>query len=236
VEFETLRGVVWQANVGLASAGLVTLTWGNASGVDRGAGVVAIKPSGVDYEHLEREHIVVLSLETGEVLDGDLAPSSDSPTHLALYRSFERVGGVVHTHSTCATAWAQARREIPPLGTTHADHFHGPVPLTRQLTAEEIEEVYEHHTGEVIVGRFIQGDLDCLDVPGVLVPCHGPFTWGRDPLEAMRNAIALEEIARMALYTLALCPDADEMPEVLLRKHFLRKHGPDAYYGQPDAG
>ncbi|MCK4375483.1 MAG: L-ribulose-5-phosphate 4-epimerase [Candidatus Brocadiae bacterium] len=232
MEFERLRQEVWQANMALVEAGLVILTWGNASGADREAGVMAIKPSGVDYDRLRAGDIVIVSLETGEVVEGDLRPSSDSPTHLALYRSFESVAGVVHAHSTYATSWAQAGREIPCLGTTHADHFYGPVPLTRRLTAEEVEEDYEGNTGKVIVERFREGRLDPGEVPAVLLPGHGPFVWGPDVSAVLQNAIVLEETARMAFRTVILNPEVGELPRALLDKHFLRKHGPGAYYGQ----
>jgi len=230
--YEQLKRDVWQANMGLVEAGLVVLAFGNASGADRQAGVMAIKPSGIDYKALKPENIVALSLETGKVVDGDLRPSSDTPTHLRLYKAFESIGGIAHTHSPCATSWAQACREIPCFGTTHADHFYGPAPVTRQLTADEIRGDYEVSTGEVIVERFRGAGLDPDQFPGVLVAGHGPFTWGPTPSKAMENAIALEEIARMALRTLAINPEAGPVSQALLDKHFLRKHGPGAYYGQ----
>ena len=232
--FEQLKEEVWRANRDLVEAGLVVHTWGNVSGADRGEGVMAIKPSGVDYDELQPDDMVVLSLDTGAVAEGRLRPSSDTPSHLVLYEKFESVGGVVHTHSTCATSWAQACREIPCLGTTHADHFFGPVPLTRQLSPEEIERDYERNTGEVIVERFSEGDLDPKEFPGVLVPCHGPFAWGEDARAALKNAIILEQVARIALQTVQLNPEIGEIPQALLNKHYLRKHGPDAYYGQPE--
>ena len=230
--WEQLKEEVWLANRDLVEAGLVVHTWGNVSGADRGEGVMAIKPSGVDYNELRPEDVVVVSVETGEVVDGRLRPSSDTPSHLVLYQKFESVGGVVHTHSTYATGWAQACREIPCLGTTHADHFFGPVPLTRQLTPEEIERDYERNTGEVIVERFSEGGLNPEEFPGVLIPCHGPFAWGQDARTALKNAIILEQVARIALYTVGLNPEIDEIPQALLNKHYMRKHGPDAYYGQ----
>jgi L-ribulose-5-phosphate 4-epimerase len=232
--FERLKEEVWQANRDLVDAGLVVHTWGNVSGADRGEGVMAIKPSGVDYNELRPEDVVVLSLETGAVVEGQLRPSSDTPSHLVLYQKFGSIGGVVHTHSTYATGWAQACREIPCLGTTHADHFFGPVPLTRQLTPEEIERDYERNTGEVIAERFSEGGLNPKEFPGVLVPCHGPFAWGEDAKAALKNAIILEQVARIALYTVGLNPEIDEIPQALLNKHYMRKHGPDAYYGQPE--
>ena len=232
---ELLKQQVWEANRLIAAWGLAPLTWGNASGADRAAGVMAIKPSGADYEQLRPEDIVVLSLVAGEVVEGALKPPSDTPTHLVLYRAFEGIGGIVHTHSTHATAWAQACREIPCLGTTHADHFYGSVPLTRQLTEREISEAYEEHTGRVIVERFHSGAADPVAVPGVLVAGHGPFTWGKNTQDAARNAFALEQVARMTLHTMALNPLAPSLPQVLLDKHYLRKHGDTAYYGQVDS-
>jgi len=231
--YEQLKEEVWQANRKLFEAGLVVHTWGNVSGANRREGVMAIKPSGVDYADLRPEDIVVLSLETGTTLDGELRPSSDTPTHLLLYQKFEAVGGVVHTHSTYATAWAQACREIPCLGTTHADHFFGSVPLTRQLTPEEIEQNYERNTGEVIVERFATQGLNPVEIPGVLVPSHGAYAWGDSATAALRNAIILEEVARMAFHTVLLDPNIGELADALLKKHYMRKHGPDAYYGQP---
>ncbi len=231
--YEALKRAVHRANMGIPAAGLAVLTWGNASQVEREAGVVAVKPSGVPYDELSPAEIVVLALATGEASEGELRPSSDTPTLLAVYRGLEAVGGIVHAHSTYATSWAQAEREIPCLGTTHADHFSGPVPLARQLAAEEVEEDYERSVGEVIVARFTGGGLDPLAVPAVLVPGHGPFAFGADAGEALRNAIALEEVARMAFQTLVVNAEADGLPAPLLRRHFTRKHGPDAYYGQP---
>jgi L-ribulose-5-phosphate 4-epimerase len=230
--YERLRQEVWQANKEIVRAGLVVLTWGNAGGADREAGVFAIKPSGVSYDDMQPEDMVVVSIETGEVVEGKLKPSSDTPTHLTLYRSFPAVGGIVHTHSINATAWAQACKEIPCYGTTHADHFFGPVPIARQLTGDEIETAYEEHSGRVIVQRFQGSGLDPMHVPGVLLPHHGPFTWGKTPADAVKNAVALEAIAEMALNTEEVWPDAEPAPEVQLTKHFMRKHGPDAYYGQ----
>ena len=208
------------------------LTWGNASGIDRDSGIVAIKPSGVSYEKLRPEDLVLLSLDSGEVVEGELNPSSDTATHLVLYRSFPRIGGVVHTHSTCATSWAQASTPIPCYGTTHADHFYGEIPVTRELTPREIEEAYEEHTGRVIVECFEALGTDPLHLPGVLLPYHGPFTWGRTPAEAATNAIVLEEVARMALQTRTIAPRTSPAPREIVDKHFLRKHGPEAYYGQ----
>jgi len=232
VSFERLKDEVWRANTGLVQAGLVVLTWGNASAVDREAGVMAIKPSGVGYEVLKATDIVVVSLDTGEVVEGQLEPSSDAPTHLLLYRGFKSVGGVVHTHSTYATSWAQACREIPCLGTTHADHFNGPIPLTRHLTEKEVRQDYEGNAGRVILERFSEASLDPLEMPAVLLPGHGPFVWGADARGALGNAIVLEQVAQMAFQALMLNADVGELPRALLDKHFGRKHGPEAYYGQ----
>jgi L-ribulose-5-phosphate 4-epimerase len=214
-------------------SGLVILTWGNASQVDRDLGVMAIKPSGVDYDHLSPASMVIVSLETGKVVEGTLRPSSDTPTHLVLYRDFSDVGGIVHTHSHFATCWAQAGMRIPCLGTTHADSFHGDIPLTRLLAQSEIEEGYEEKTGDVIVERFRQDGINPVHTPGVLVAHHGPFAWGTDALEAAHNAIILEEVARMALHTRNLNAQVKAAPSALVEKHFERKHGKHAYYGQP---
>ncbi|MGQ9592174.1 MAG: L-ribulose-5-phosphate 4-epimerase AraD [Planctomycetota bacterium] len=230
--YADLKERVWLANRSLVEAGLVVLTWGNASGADRRAGVFAIKPSGVSYRDLRPGSMVVVSLETGEVVEGDLRPSSDTPTHLELYRSFEAAGGVAHTHSPCATAFAQAARELPCLGTTHADNFHGAVPVTRLPAPEEVAEAYERNTGLLIVERFREGGLDPRAMPAALVAGHGPFTWGENPEAAVENALVLELAARMALDTWSLAPEAKGIPRHLLDKHFLRKHGPGRYYGQ----
>jgi L-ribulose-5-phosphate 4-epimerase len=227
-----LREAVWQANQMLVSAGLVTGSFGNASGVDRALGTMLIKPSGVPYDELRPEHLVEVALDDGRVVVGDLRPSSDTPTHLALYRGFDSVGGVVHTHSTEATAWAQACLPIPAFGTTHADHFHGPVPVTRQLSDAEVAGDYEAETGAVIIEALEAGGLDPSEMPAVLVAWHGPFTWGADAVSAASNAIALELVAAMASRTLALDPDASPMASDLLDRHFWRKHGTTAYYGQ----
>jgi L-ribulose-5-phosphate 4-epimerase len=227
-----LREEVWRANQAIVRAGLVTLSFGNASGVDREAGVLVIKPSGVPYDELQPEDLVVVALEDGRVVEGELRPSSDTPTHLALYRRFPDIGGVVHTHSTAATAWAQAGRSIPPLGTTHADHFHGAVPVTRQMTRDEVTGAYEAETGAVIVETLERLGLAAWEMPAALVASHGPFTWGRDAKEAADNATALEAVAAMAAQTLALRPDAGPMADYLMERHFRRKHGPNAYYGQ----
>jgi len=233
MRYRELRERVLDANLELVRAGLVVLSFGNASAVDREAGVVAIKPSGVAYERLRPKDIVILGLADGEVLGGSRRPSSDTPTHRVLYEAFPAIGGIVHTHSVCATAWAQARRELPCFGTTHADHFRGPVPVTRHLSPEEIAEDYEANTGRVIAERFAAGGLDPLEAPAVLDASHGPFAWGSTVEEALENAIALEAIAAMAFCTVALDASAPAIPQELLDKHFRRKHGPGAYYGQP---
>jgi L-ribulose-5-phosphate 4-epimerase len=230
--FPGLRDEVCRANQALVRDGLVTLSFGNASGVDRAAGVFLIKPSGVPYAELLPEHLVVVSLEDGRVVEGELRPSSDTPTHLRLYQRFPEIGGIVHTHSTAAASWAQAGRAIPPFGTTHADHFFGPVPVTRQMTVAEVDGEYEAETGNVIVETIEGLGLAALEMPAVLVASHGPFTWGRDATEAAENATALEAVAAMAAGTLALDPQAQPMADYLLRRHFQRKHGSTAYYGQ----
>lgn len=231
MKYEELREDVCSINKEIVAAGLVTLTWGNASAVDRTHGVFAIKPSGVPYEKLTPQDIVVLDLERGDVVEGKLRPSSDTPTHLELFRSFEGIGGIVHTHSNHATIWAQAGRAIPCLGTTHADHFNGPVPVVRALTASEVDSDYEAATGRAIVESFRSAGLNPDHVPAALLPGHAPFTWGATPRKALENAIALEAVAEMAIATLALSPEA-LLPTHVLAKHFMRKHGPDAYYGQ----
>ena len=228
---EELKETVWRANMRLRDEGLVALTWGNASAFDRETRLVVIKPSGVEYGKMSPGDMVVLNLD-GRVVEGGCRPSSDTPTHLELYRSFKGVSGIVHTHSVEATAWAQARREIPCYGTTHADCFHGPVPMTRLLTEKEVAEAYELNTGKVIVERF--GGLDPLAQPGALVAGHGPFTWGADVMRAVDNAVSLEQIARMARLTERLCAEraATPLPGYVSDKNYRRKHGPDAYYGQ----
>lgn len=231
-----LRERVCNVNHGLVSAGLVVLAFGNASGVDRGEGIMAIKPSGANYDRLRPKDIVLVALDGGQVIEGTGRPSSDTPAHIGLYRGFEGIGGIVHTHSIHATGWAQARREIPCLGTTHADHFHGSVPVTRFLTDDEIRGDYEANTGRVIVERFISAGIDPAAMPACLDASHGPFVWGDAPEAALENAIALEHVAAMAIQTLALAPDIPPIPAVLLDKHFFRKHGPGAYYGQPPDG
>lgn len=226
---EELKKVVCEANLELVRQGLVTLTWGNVSGIDRVRGLMVIKPSGVAYDRLTPETLVVTDLE-GTVVEGDYAPSSDTPTHVRLYQAFPAIGGVVHTHSTYATAFAQAGREIPCLGTTHADHFRGAVPVARLPTEAEVRDRYEHNIGGLIVERFC--DLNPEAMPGVLAAGHGPFTWGPDPRKAVENAVALEAVAQRAALTLALCPKITPLPNYILNKHYGRKHGPGAYYGQ----
>ena len=227
---EELKRQVCQANLDLVREGLVILTFGNVSGVDRARGLVVIKPSGVPYDGMKPEHMVVVSLKSGAVVEGDLNPSSDAPTHLVLYRAFPGVGGIVHTHSLPATAWAQAKRGIPALGTTHADYWHGEVPCTRAMTPDEIKTDYEANTGKVIAERF--AGLDPLHTPAVLVASHGPFAWGKDADAAVHNAVVLEYVARLAGESLRLDPNLNPMQPELLGKHFLRKHGAKAYYGQ----
>jgi L-ribulose-5-phosphate 4-epimerase len=233
VSLAELREQVAAANQGLAAAGLVTLSFGNASGVDRGRGLIVIKPSGIPCAEVTPDQTVVVSLRDGGVVDGSMRPSSDTPTHLVLYRRFEQVGGIVHTHSPFASAWAQAARAIPCLGTTHADHFAGPVPVTRPLTDNEIAGDYERETGEVVAECISQLGIEPLRMPAALVMSHGPFTWGADVAEAVTNAATLELVAAMAWRTLALVPDAPQIGPALSVRHFSRKHGPDAYYGQP---
>ena len=226
---EKLKKEVYEANMELPRRGLVTYTWGNVSGIDREQGLFVIKPSGVAYEVLQPEDMVVIDLE-GNKVEGRYNPSSDTATHLVLYLAFPEIGGVVHTHSPAATAWAQAGRSIPCYGTTHADYFYGEIPCARSLTADEVETAYEKNTGLVIIETF-QGK-NPLHVPGVLCKNHGPFTWGRDAAEAVHNSVVLEEIAKMNLMTEQLNKNMVPAPDYLQDKHFLRKHGPNAYYGQ----
>ena len=224
-----LREQVCEANLELVRSGLVVLTWGNVSGIDRERGLVVIKPSGVPYSELKPGHLVVLDLY-GKVVEGKLNPSCDTPTHLVLYRAFKGIGGITHAHSVHATAFAQACREIPCLGTTHADQFFGPVPVTRAVTRREVEQDYVGNTGKVIVERFRR--IDPADMPAVLVAHHGPFTWGRDAMDSVNNNIALETVAEMALATLSLNGRLSSIPSHILNKHHTRKHGPNATYGQ----
>ena len=230
VGIEQLKKDVCRANLDLVKAGLVIQTWGNASGIDRRRGLVVIKPSGVPYEGMTPRHMVVVSLQSGNVVEGSLKPSSDTPTHLVLYRAFPSIGGVVHTHSLYATAWAQAGKDLPSYGTTQADYCYGDVPCTRPLTVAELRTDYEANTGRVIVERFKK--LDPTQHPAVLVASHGPFAWGKDVADAVHNAVVLEFLARLASETLRINPKAGPVPPALLDKHFLRKHGPKATYGQ----
>ena len=227
---EDLKQAVWEANLQLPKHNLVTFTWGNVSGIDRAKGLMVIKPSGVEYDALNPSDLVVVDLETGKTMEGDLNPSSDTDTHLVLYRAFQNIGGVVHTHSRWATIFAQAGRGVPALGTTHGDYFYGEIPCTRRMTAEEIGGRYELETGNVIVERFRHLDPD--SIPAVLVHSHGPFCWGKDANEAVHNAVVLEEVAFMAWHNLAWDAALPPMQQELLDKHFLRKHGKNAYYGQ----
>lgn len=224
-----LKELVWKANIDLARSGLVILTFGNVSGIDRHRGIVAIKPSGVPYGSLKADDIVLVDLD-GNLVEGWLNPSSDTPTHVELYKAFPGIEGVAHAHSSYATMFAQARREIPCFGTTHADQFHGPVPLTRLLVEAEVVEAYERNTGKIIVERF--AGLDPLELPAVLVAGHGPFTWGRTAAEAVGTAVVLEQVAHLAFGTMTLAPRLGPLDAHLQEKHFRRKHGPDAYYGQ----
>ena len=226
---EALKEQVCEANLLLPKHGLVTFTWGNVSGIDREKGLVVIKPSGLSYEVMKPEDMVVLDME-GNIVEGKWKPSSDTPTHLRLYAAFPGCGGIVHTHSRWATVFAQAGKAIPALGTTHADDFHGPIPCTRPLTEAEINGAYEAETGNVVIETF--RGRDPMAVPAALVCSHGPFAWGRDAMEAVHTAVVLEEVAFMAWHTLALNPEKAEMQKPLLDRHYLRKHGPGAYYGQ----
>ena len=228
---EELRKAVWEANMELPRRNLVTYTWGNVSGIDREKGLIVIKPSGVEYEDLTPEKLVIVDLDN-KIVEGNLNPSSDTKTHVELYRAFPTLGGIVHTHSPHAVAWAQAGRDIPCYGTTHADYFYGPVPCARSLTAEEVEEDYERNTGKVIIETFTERGLDPKAVPGVICRNHGPFTWGKDAAQAVYHAVVLEEVAKMAMYTITIDPNTPSAPQHVQDKHYMRKHGPNAYYGQ----
>lgn len=228
---EKLKQEVYEANMELPRRGLVTYTWGNVSGIDRESGLVIIKPSGVEYDDLAPDNLVVLDLE-GNKVEGDLNPSSDTKTHIELYKAFPHIGGIVHTHSINAVAWAQAGEDIPCYGTTHADYFYGSVPCARHLTDQEIDEDYEKNTGKVIVETFTRRDINPIHMPAVICYSHGPFTWGSNAREAVYHAVVLEEVAKMALLTRQVNPDARPAPLNVQDKHFLRKHGPNAYYGQ----
>lgn len=228
---EQLKEIVYQANMELPKRGLVTFTWGNVSGIDRESGYLVIKPSGVEYEHMKPEDMVVVDL-TGNRVEGRYKPSSDTATHIELYKKYPELGGIVHTHSTWATSWAQAGRSIPLYGTTHADYFYGPIPCARSLTREEIEGEYEKNTGLVIIETLTNGNISPSSMPGILCTNHGPFTWGKDAHEAVHNAVVLEEVAKMACYSELINREIAPAPQTIADKHYLRKHGANAYYGQ----
>ena len=226
-----LKESVFRANLDLVKHNLVIFTWGNVSGIDRESGLVVIKPSGVAYDKMTAADMVVVDLNTGKVVEGNLNPSSDTPTHLAIYRAFPEVQGIVHTHSTYATAWAQAGKDIPNIGTTHADYFHDDIPCTDDMTEAEVKGDYELETGNVIVNRFLRDNINPMHTPGVLVKNHGPFAWGTSPDNAVYNAVVMEQVAKMAFVSLSVNPQTTMNP-LLIEKHFSRKHGPNAYYGQ----
>ena len=228
---EQLKEEVFLANLELPKQGLVKYTWGNASAIDRESGLFVIKPSGIDYETMKPSDMVVMDLD-GNVVEGDFRPSSDTATHAVLYKHYQEIGGIVHTHSTWATIWAQAGLDLPAMGTTHADTFYGSVPCARFLTQEEIDRGYEAETGNVIIETFKKRGLDILAIPGVLLHGHGPFTWGKNVKSAVMNSVVLDEVAKMNLYTRELNRFSEELPQSLLDKHYLRKHGKNAYYGQ----
>ena len=226
---EELKEKVYRANIDLVKHGLVIFTWGNVSGIDREKGLMVIKPSGVDYDVMTPDDMVVIDIRTGEKVEGKLKPSSDTPTHLALYRAWPEIGGVVHTHSTYATAWSQAGIDLPNIGTTHADYFHKAIPCTPDMTEPEVTNDYELETGNVIIKRF--EDMNPMHTPGVLVKNHGPFSWGKDPHDAVHHAVVMEQVAKMAFIAYQVNPGLTMNP-LLIEKHYLRKHGPGAYYGQ----
>lgn len=228
---EELKERVFRANLDLVRHNLVIFTWGNVSGIDREKGLVVIKPSGVDYDSMKTSDMVVVDLKTGETVEGELNPSSDTPTHLILYRTYPDIGGIVHTHSTYATAWAQAGKDIPNIGTTHSDYYHNDIPCTGDMTEKEIKGDYELETGNVIVKRLNQGNINPMHTPGALVKNHGPFAWGKNPDNAVYNAVVMEQVAKMAYLSFAINPETSMNP-LLVEKHFSRKHGPNAYYGQ----
>ncbi|MTW84419.1 L-ribulose-5-phosphate 4-epimerase [Virgibacillus dakarensis] len=230
---EDLKQVVLEANLALPKHNLVTFTWGNVSGVSREEELIVIKPSGVPYEKLKRDNMVVVDFN-GDVVEGELNPSSDTPTHVVLYKNFPHIGGVVHTHAPWSTSWAQAGKDLPALGTTHADYFYGTIPCTRPMSDEEILGAYERETGNVIVETF--NHINPVELPGVLVHSHAPFSWGKDPNQAVHNAVVLEEVAKMAIQTYQINPDVPSINQAILDKHYLRKHGADAYYGQKKNG
>jgi L-ribulose-5-phosphate 4-epimerase len=226
-----LKEIVYRANLELPKRGLVTYTWGNVSGIDRAGGYVVIKPSGVDYENMGPEDMVVVDL-MGNRIEGSYRPSSDTATHIELYRRYPELGGIVHTHSVWAVSWAQAGRSIPLYGTTHADYFYGPIPCTRSLTEDEINGEYEKNTGLVIIETLTKDNISPMSMPGIICSNHGPFTWGKDALDAVHNAVVLEEVAKMACYTELININVKPAPQVIADKHYLRKHGEHAYYGQ----
>ena len=228
---EELKQKVYEANMELPRRGLVTYTWGNVSGIDREKGLFVIKPSGVEYDELKPEDLVVMDLQ-GNKVEGDMNPSSDTKTHLVLYNAFPQLGGIVHTHSPSAVGWAQAGRDIPCYGTTHADYFYGPIPCARHLTQEELDEDYEMNTGKLIVEEFQARGIDPVAVPAVICHSHGPFTWGKDAAQAVYHAVVLEEVAKMAMFTRQVDPSAAPAPQRIQDKHYMRQHGPNAYYGQ----
>lgn len=228
---EELKKKVYEANMELPRRNLVTYTWGNVSGIDREKGLFVIKPSGVEYDELKPEDLVVMDLK-GNKVEGDMNPSSDTKTHLVLYNAFPQIGGIVHTHSPYAVGWAQAGRDIPAYGTTHADYFYGPIPCARHLTQEELDEDYELNTGNIIVEEFKARGIDPVAVPAVICHSHGPFTWGKDAAQAVYHAVVLEEVAKMAIFTRQVDPSAAPAPQRIQDKHYMRKHGPNAYYGQ----
>ena len=229
---EQLKQTVFEANLMLPKYHMVTFTWGNVSGIDREKGLMVIKPSGVEYDTMKAEDMVVVDINTGKVVEGDYNPSSDTDTHIKIYQACPQIGGVVHTHSRYATSWAQARLDIPALGTTHADDFYGAIPCTRAMTKEEIEGSYEAETGNVIIETFKERGINMMDVPGVIVYSHGPFTWEKDPISAVKKAVVLEEVAFMAYHAVTINQGLTPMQQELLDKHYLRKHGANAYYGQ----
>jgi len=228
---EDIKKRVFEANLELVKRGLVIYTWGNVSEIDREKSLVVIKPSGVDYDSMSADDMVVVDLKTGKVVEGKFKPSSDTPTHLELYRRFPQIGGITHTHSTNAVAFAQAGIDIPALGTTHADYFYGDIPCTRELTKKEVEEAYETNTGKVIIEEIEKRRYDIMSIPGIVVKNHGPFSWGKDAKQAVYHAVVLDKVAEMDIKTLAINSKA-EMKQYILDKHYLRKHGPNAYYGQ----